>query len=668
MALAILSVLPYSARAQADIHAVPVASTSWLDRFNEWRISTGVAPVAENTTWSQGDYDHAVYMVKNDLVTHYETPGTPYYTSAGDLAAQKSNIQVSSTTATTDQDAIDWWMGAPFHALGMMDPRLTTTGFGSYREVKSGWDEGGAVDVLRGNSFTGGHYPVFFPGNGATEPLTRYSGYESPDPLQACSGYALPTGLPVFIQVGGNVTTTVGAHSFTGNGTALAHCVIDSHNASVGSSLYTRGAVILIPRQPLQSGVNYAVNLTVNGTAYSWSFKVGPFLAVASVSPKAGSIAGGSTVTISGAGFSNGLTSVMFGATPAASFTVVNDMVVTAIAPAHALGAVDVTVTTAAGTTPISAADVFTFATPCTAVTARANPPSPSLSGTQVVITGAGTCPSANPLYEFWLLAAGSSTWQLVQPYSTSASFTWNSTGAAAGTLTFGVWVRDSTSPGTGSSGMGDFDSYVPLAYSINAAPRCTSVTLAALPAPPQPAGTQVTLTGTAIGCSSAQYEFWLLPAGSTTWIVLQGYSTSNTFTWNSTGALGGTEHLGVWARYAGSAAAYDTYASIPYSIDASCASLTENANPASVVHGTGAQVTITAAATGCSTSPRYEFWVRAASQSTWTLVQGYSATATYVWNSSGAASGTVYIGVWVRDATSAAAYDKVMSVAVTVT
>src|SRR5437773_349424 len=246
MALAVLPLLP--AAPQAEINSAPVASSGWLDRFNEWRISTGVPALSENTTWSQGDYNHAVYMVKDDLVTHYEVAGNANYTAAGDTAAQNSNIQVSTTTSTTDEDAIDWWMGAPFHALGMMDPRLSSTGFGSYRQVKSGWQEGAAVDVIRGNAFSGGRYPVFFPGNGATEPLTRYSGYESPDPLAACSGYAMPVGLPVFVQVGGNVATTVGAHSFSGNGAALPHCVIDSHNASVGSNLTSRGAVILIPR------------------------------------------------------------------------------------------------------------------------------------------------------------------------------------------------------------------------------------------------------------------------------------------------------------------------------------------------------------------------------------------------------------------------------------
>ena len=265
----------FSSITLTTLQPLPAAAAStWLDRLNAWRAATNLPALTENTTWDQGDYNHSLYMVKNDAVTHYEVSTMPYYTPEGDTAARNGNIQVSSTTSTGDDTAIDWWMGAPFHALGMMDPRLTSTGFGAYREVKSGWQAGFTLDTLRGNSFSGGTYPVFFPGNGSSVPLTQYSGNEWPDPLQACSGYTMPVGLPVFVQVGGNVATTAGAHTFTGNGTPLEHCVIDSNSPSVGSNLTGRGAVIVIPRQPLQVGVSYVVTLTVNNVPYTWTFGV----------------------------------------------------------------------------------------------------------------------------------------------------------------------------------------------------------------------------------------------------------------------------------------------------------------------------------------------------------------------------------------------------------
>ncbi len=275
--MGLLAALPALAHSPIHIATTPAAAGGWLDRLNSWRANAGLPSLSENPTWSQGDYNHSLYMVKNDEVAHQEISSHPYYTVAGDTAARNSNIYVSSSTTTTDESAIDWWMQAPFHAMGMMDPRLTQTGFGSYREAKAGWDMGATLDVIRGNSFSGGQYPVYFPGNNLTEPLTTYGGYEFPDPLQACPGYGTPTGLPVFVQVGGNIATTAGpVHSFKGNGVALEHCIIDSNSPSVGSSLSYRGGVIVIPRQPLQWGVNYVVALTVNGAPYTWSFTVGP--------------------------------------------------------------------------------------------------------------------------------------------------------------------------------------------------------------------------------------------------------------------------------------------------------------------------------------------------------------------------------------------------------
>jgi len=253
------------------------ASSAWLDRFNNWRSVSGQTPLTENATWSAGDYNHAVYMVKNNLVTHYETAGVPYYTASGAAEAQDSNIFVSSSTGTSDQQAIDWWMGAPFHAMAMMDPRLTQTGFGSYRDsTTSPWQMGAALDVVQGNSFTGGQFPVFFPGNGSTEPLTAYSGNEFPDPTSACPGYA---GLPVFIEVGGNVSTVATVHTITTGGTVLDTCAIDSSNTTLGSYLKQRGGVIVMPRTPLQTGASYTVALTVNAVPYTWTFSVGPLRA-----------------------------------------------------------------------------------------------------------------------------------------------------------------------------------------------------------------------------------------------------------------------------------------------------------------------------------------------------------------------------------------------------
>ena len=252
-----------------------VCQKGWLGRFNYWRSTAGLPPVTENATWSNGDYLHSMWMVKNNTIMHGETPGTPYYTTEGDTAGRNGNIEVNTSLTFSDEQAVDFWMQAPFHAIGMMDPRLSSTGFGAYRDASaSGWRAAWSLDVLRGNAGTGGTYPVYWPGNGITVPLRSYNGYESPDPLQACPGYTAPTGLPVILQVGSNVATSVTVHTLTGNGTPLAHCVIDSNTPAVGSGLKWRGGVIVIPQQPLVPGVWYVVTLTVNNLPYTWRFAV----------------------------------------------------------------------------------------------------------------------------------------------------------------------------------------------------------------------------------------------------------------------------------------------------------------------------------------------------------------------------------------------------------
>ena len=659
-----------------SLQTTPAASGPWLDRLNQWRVSTGLPTLAENTTWSNGDYNHAVYMVKNDLVTHYETPGVPYYTTDGDTAARNGNIQVSSTTSTTDPQVIDWWMAAPFHAMGMMDPRLTQTGFGSYREVKSGWDEGATLDTIRGNSFTGGTYPVYFPGNGTTEPLTTYRGGEFPDPLQACPGYSAPTGLPVFIEVGGNVNTSVGSvHSFTGNGTPLSHCVIDSSNSAVASYLYTRGGVILVPQQPLQAGVKYVVALTVNGTPYTWTFTVGNFTACTSVSesaaPPPSSMPGTSvTFTASASGCTHPLYQFWILA-PGHAWQIVQPYSSAATFMWNTTGLPTgnylYTVWARDSSSPGSCGSlgcqdayfpgtVYTLGSaPCSSVTDTAAPASPQAAGITVTFT-ASASGCANPLYEFWILRPGSQ-WQIVQSYSSSRTFSWNTTGLAGGTYLYTVWARDAGSPGTSCGSLGCEDTYFPgTAFSLTSQ-ACTSVTESAAPASPQLAGTTVTFTASASGCPQPLYQFWILAPGYQ-WKVGQAYSSTATFSWSTTGLAPGSYLYTVWARDSsspgtscGSLGCEDAYfPGTAYNLTSPCASATESAAPASP-QLSGTTVTFTAASTGCP-QPLYQFWILAPGHA-WQIVQAYSGSATFSWNTTGLAPGSYLYTVWARDASS---------------
>ncbi len=103
---------------------------------------------------------------------------------------------------------------------------------------------------------------------------------------------------------------------------------------------------------------------------------------------------------------------------------------------------------------------------PCASVTASAAPPSPSAQGATVTITAvASGC--TNPLYEFWIRAPGSATWQMAQGYSSSNTFTW-STGNINGVYNYSVWVRDNSSAGVHQFLLSSYDAFFPGSATYN--------------------------------------------------------------------------------------------------------------------------------------------------------------------------------------------------------
>jgi len=90
---------------------------------------------------------------------------------------------------------------------------------------------------------------------------------------------------------------------------------------------------------------------------------------VTEVTPDAGSTTGGTAVTIFGRGFA-GADAVSFGATPATTFSVLSDSSMAATAPPGS-GAVDVTVATSVGSSPVGPDDRFTYVDDADALTYR---------------------------------------------------------------------------------------------------------------------------------------------------------------------------------------------------------------------------------------------------------------------------------------------------------
>lgn len=97
-----------------------------------------------------------------------------------------------------------------------------------------------------------------------------------------------------------------------------------------------------------------------SGAEIGYNAEVQPRPAVTGINPPSGPLTGGTSVTIAGTDFT-GVSSVNFGGRAATGYSVGGEGQITALAPPGAYGKSDVTVTTIAGTSPVTAADQFAY-------------------------------------------------------------------------------------------------------------------------------------------------------------------------------------------------------------------------------------------------------------------------------------------------------------------
>jgi hypothetical protein len=210
-------------------------------------------------------------------------------------------------------------------------------------------------------------------GTTATSAASKYS-YGAP----TVSGLT-PTSGPA---VGGNSVTITGT-GFSGVtavkfGPKTATFVINSPTSITATA----------PSGVVGSTVDVTVTTAAGTSTTSLATKYyygGPVITL--LSPNAGPTAGGNTVVITGTGFTS-VTSVKFGTKSATTYTVDSATKITAVAPSGTAGAVvDVSVTTAAGTSESSDATKYTYGL---AVTSVVPDHGPALGGNTVAIYGAG--------------------------------------------------------------------------------------------------------------------------------------------------------------------------------------------------------------------------------------------------------------------------------------
>lgn len=273
----IASVLVAVAPIPTPAQATGPSDNDWLGILNAYRAQSGLAPVVENPAWSAGARMHSCWMLMNGIA-HDEPGGTPGYTVEGDQAGNSGNVAVTSFSTATARNHMELWLTGPFHAIGMLRPSLTQTGFGMCASPPNpsftNWKSAGTLDVVRGNNWGAPKpsTPVVFPGNGATIGLDRFIA-ESPDPRSFCGWDGRTVGLPLIALMPSGVNWANA--TLSGPSGPVPTCVLHAGNTSGVAAQILGGdnAVVVLPAAPLGTGT-HSVSLTTSGGSVSWAFNV----------------------------------------------------------------------------------------------------------------------------------------------------------------------------------------------------------------------------------------------------------------------------------------------------------------------------------------------------------------------------------------------------------
>lgn len=151
-----------------------------------------------------------------------------------------------------------------------------------------------------------------------------------------------------------NTTLEINATNITSNftGTALDGNVTETGNTCAN---VPPGGSCTLTYTPGSTAVPQT-NFTIQGSntnAISAAITIQEESILTGINPASGSASGGTGVTLTGSGLT-GATSITFGGIAATNINVVNSTTVTAVTPANAAGAVDVTITTPAGSSTLT--------------------------------------------------------------------------------------------------------------------------------------------------------------------------------------------------------------------------------------------------------------------------------------------------------------------------
>ena len=272
-----------------------VAEPDWLARINEVRIASGERPVTENKSWSAGIAAHltyledtpASYMTGRYASAHTENPASPYFTPDGSLEGSRSDLALGGSTSNVG--AINGWLTAPFHAIGILRRQLTQVAY--YRDPVT--DVAG-LNVISGLTWQSSTMPVLSPGPDSTTYLSTFGG-ESPNPIETCT-HNQPAadygtaGLPLIALLPSAPSKKITANLTEPNGVVVTSannglCVVDANDYYSTDAVYgpngkailqSDHAVLIIPKTPLVAGTYTASIIQPEQPKITWSFTSDP--------------------------------------------------------------------------------------------------------------------------------------------------------------------------------------------------------------------------------------------------------------------------------------------------------------------------------------------------------------------------------------------------------
>lgn len=297
LAATLLALAPSGALADST----PTPQTA-IQMLNAWRAELGMTQtVTEDPVQTEGCRAHTEYYRLNPTsYGHFEDPTLPGFSDAGHQAAASSVLSYSPSLHSQGPLAWQWY---PYHRSGLLNPRLTTTGYWAEHGISCM----GIIGRTNRPISTFRSYP--YPVDGQTGVPTGFRCDEFPSPCLSVPGNdgTVATGVIPSVHFAGpfdnEYVKSVSAASMTPDGGQPATLTVES-----GGNPILDGGLNLIPYRPLLGDTWYTARVEGTVLAFSgstsaewpfsvqWRFRTGPEMQV--LAPATTATIQGSVLTV----------------------------------------------------------------------------------------------------------------------------------------------------------------------------------------------------------------------------------------------------------------------------------------------------------------------------------------------------------------------------------